>query len=83
MLHDHFDFPAQVIQRVYGENGIVGSRGTGLRVFPDFPAYDRGRIRDIQYYTWEQITFFMERYVEVPQQGGDQPIAEVPRASVL
>jgi len=41
--------------------------------FPEFPATDIGRIRDLQNYTWQQITFFRERYVEGPEQ---EPEAE-------
>jgi len=36
--------------------------------FPEFPASDLGRIRDIQTYTWPQIIFFIERYVEGPEE---------------
>jgi len=35
--------------------------------FPQFPAADLARIKDIQTYTWQQISFFRERYVEAPE----------------
>lgn len=36
--------------------------------FPDFPADNIRMIRDIQTYSWEQIIFFMERYIAEPDQ---------------
>ena len=35
--------------------------------FPDFPATDLNRVRDIQSYSWPQISFFRERYAEAPE----------------
>lgn len=36
--------------------------------FPDFPAENIRVIRDIQSYSWEQIIFFMERYIAEPEE---------------
>lgn len=45
--------------------------------FPNFPAYNANDIRNISSYTWEQINFLMERYLEAPEGEEEENVIEV------
>ena len=57
--------------------------------FPEFPAENQVAIRDIQSYSWEQITFFVDRYIAHPEEEeqqffdeGEQLVVDVDKEDV-
>jgi len=55
------------LRALNGRNDLPQLYALQLR-FPDFPGSNLQKIKDIQTYSWEQITFFTERYVDTPEE---------------